>query len=206
MALPQEGLSLGPLSQLEEGGTQGRAGLATAPMLLRQGQICRGDTSYYFTGELDGYSRFPFHWELRESMKEEDVEIVLQRALEQFPGSRPRIISDNGPVYIARDFKTFIREAGMTHVRTSPYCPQSNGKIERFHHTIKHDAIRRFEPSDPDQVREVRAQFVGQVEADLNPLDSLTERSPSRLGAGTISPPWRIAMLEWGVLSAVGPS
>jgi putative transposase len=45
--------------------------------------------------------------------------------------TKPRIISDNGPQFIARDFKEFIRISGMTHVRTSPYYPQSNGKIER---------------------------------------------------------------------------
>ncbi len=119
-----------------------------------------GGTFYYLISVLDGYSRYLLHWELRESMKEEDVEIVLQRTREQFPEARPRLISDNGSAFIARDFKTFIREAGMTHVRTSPYYPQSNGKLERFHRTIKHDAIRRFEPSDPEQARQVIARFV----------------------------------------------
>lgn len=80
-------------------------------------------------------------------MAERDVEIVLERARERFPGARPRIISDNGSAFIAKDLKVYIREAGMTHVRTSPYYPQSNGKIERFHRTIKADAIRRFVPS-----------------------------------------------------------
>ena len=119
-----------------------------------------GGTFYYLISVLDGYSRFLLHWELRESMTEEDVEIVLQRTLELFPQARPRLISDNGSAFIARDFKVFIREAGMTHVRTSPYYPQSNGKLERFHRTIKHDAIRRFDPSDPEQARQVIARFV----------------------------------------------
>jgi putative transposase len=56
-------------------------------------------------------------------MTEAEIEIILQRAREKFPGERPRIISDNGPQFIARDFKEFIRIAGMTHVRTSPYYP-----------------------------------------------------------------------------------
>ena len=75
---------------------------------------------------LDGFSRYIVHWDIRESMKEPDVELIVQKALECFPGERPRIISDNGPQFIARDFKEFIRLAGMTHVRTSPYYPQSN--------------------------------------------------------------------------------
>lgn len=119
-----------------------------------------GGTFYYLISVLDGYSRFLLHWELRQSMTEEDVEIVLQRALELFPEARPRLISDNGSAFIARDFKVFIREVGMTHVRTSPFYPQSNGKLERFHRTIKHDALRRFDPSDPEQARRVIARFV----------------------------------------------
>lgn len=119
-----------------------------------------GGTFYYLICVLDGYSRFLVHWELRESMSETDVEIVLQRARERFPEARARLISDNGSAFIARDFKTFIREAGMTHVRTSPYYPQSNGKLERFHRTLKADAIRRFDPSDPEQARQVVGRFV----------------------------------------------
>ncbi len=52
-------------------------------------------------------------------MTEADVEITLQRAKEAFPDARPRIITDNGPQFIAKDFKEFIRISGMTHVRTS---------------------------------------------------------------------------------------
>ena len=97
---------------------------------------------------------------MRESMKEVDVEIVVQRARERFPDARPRIISDNGPQFIARDFKTFIREAGMTHVRTAPYYPQSNGKLERWHRTIKVAAIRPATPESPEQARRVISTFV----------------------------------------------
>ena len=53
-------------------------------------------------------------------MRETDVEVILQRAKEKYPEAKPRIISDNGPQFIARDFKEFIRISGMTHVRTSP--------------------------------------------------------------------------------------
>jgi putative transposase len=83
-----------------------------------------------------------FTLELREAMTEADVEIVLQRGLEKYPHAKPRIISDNGPQFIARDFKEFIRIAGLTHVRTSPSYPQSNGKIERWHKSLKKDCIR----------------------------------------------------------------
>jgi transposase InsO family protein len=82
-------------------------------------------TFYYLTTILDGYSRYVVHWEIRPSMTEQDELVVLQRAKEKFPTERPRIISDNGSQFLAKDFKEFIRICGMTHVRTSPYYPQS---------------------------------------------------------------------------------
>jgi putative transposase len=75
-------------------------------------------------------------------MTEANIEIILQAAKEKHPEARPRIISDNGPQFIAKDFKEFIRISGMTHVRTSPYYPQSNGKIERWHKSLKGECIR----------------------------------------------------------------
>jgi transposase InsO family protein len=117
-------------------------------------------TFYYLCSVLDGYSRFIVHWEMRESMTEQDVEIVLQRTRERYPQARPRIISDNGPQFIAKDFKTFIRIAGMTHVRTSPYYPQSNGKLERWHQTLKANTIRPKSPRTLLEARRLVADFV----------------------------------------------
>jgi len=93
-------------------------------------------------------------------MTEADVEIILQRAKEVFPNARPRIITDNGPQFIAKDFKEFIRISGMTHVRTSPYYPQSNGKIERWHQTIKQDCIRPNVPLSLEEARRLVEGFV----------------------------------------------
>jgi transposase InsO family protein len=103
-------------------------------------------TFYYLCSVLDGFSRYIVHWDIRESMTEADVEIILQRAREKFPDARPRIISDNGPQFISKDFKEFVRISGMTHVKTSPYYPQSNGKLERYHRTIKGGCIRVHTP------------------------------------------------------------
>jgi putative transposase len=119
-------------------------------------------TFYYLCSILDGCSRFIIHWELGERMTESDVEIILQRARELHPEARPRIITDNGPQFIARDFKEFIRVAGMTHVRTSPYYPQSNGKIERWHKSLKVEAIRPKTPLSLEDARRVVAGFVEQ--------------------------------------------
>ncbi len=99
-------------------------------------------TFYFLCSILDGCSRFIVHWEIRQKMEESDVQTIIQRAREAHPDARPRLISDNGPPFIAKDFKEFIRIAGMTHVKTSPYYPQSNGKIERWHKTLKGECIR----------------------------------------------------------------
>lgn len=117
-------------------------------------------TFYYLCSVLDGASRALLHWEIREAMTEADVECILQRAHERYPQAHPRIISDNGPQFVARDFKEFIRVAGMTHVRTSPYYPQSNGKIERWHKTLKGTALRPASPDDLDHARAVVTEFV----------------------------------------------
>jgi len=93
-------------------------------------------------------------------MTEVDVECILQRGLQAFPGQRPRVISDNDPQFIAKDFKQFIRLTRMTHVRTAPYYPQSNGKIERWHRTIKSDAIRPGAPDSLDAARALVARWV----------------------------------------------
>ena len=117
-------------------------------------------TFYYLCSLLDGCSRYLIHWELRETMTEKDVEIILQRAREKFPQASPRIISDNGPQFIAKDFKEYIRLVGMTHVRTSPFYPQSNGKLERYHKTIKAECIR---PKVALSLEEARTQIADYI-------------------------------------------
>ena len=117
-------------------------------------------TFYYLCSVLDGYSRFIVHWDLRASMTEAEIEIILQGAKEKHPEAKPRIISDNGPQFIARDFKEFIRISGMTHVRTSPYYPQSNGKLERWHKSLKSECIRPGTPLTPEDANRLIQQYV----------------------------------------------
>lgn len=119
-----------------------------------------GGTFFYLCAVLDGYSRYIVHWELAPSMKERDVELVLQRAREKYREARPRIISDNGPQFIARDFKEFIRLTGMTHVRTSPYYPQSNGKLERWNKTFKVEGWRPGLAQDEEEGRALTERYV----------------------------------------------
>jgi transposase InsO family protein len=119
-----------------------------------------GGTFYYLCSILDGFSRYIVNWDIRESMAEADIEIILQGAKEKYPEARPRIISDNGPQFIAKDFKEFIRLSGMTHVRTSPFYPQSNGKIERWHKSLKGECIRPGTPLSLDDARRLVEGYV----------------------------------------------
>ena len=118
-------------------------------------------TFYYLASVLDGCSRAIVHWE---SAGDDDrTGRGGDRAAGPGEVSRrtPRIISDNGPQFIARDFKEFIRLVGATHVRTSPYYPQSNGKIERWHGSLKAECIR---PTCPASLEEARRRIRSYVE------------------------------------------
>lgn len=117
-------------------------------------------TFYYFIGILDGCSRYLLHWDIRQSMTENDVAIVLQKTRELYPRAKPRLISDNGSQFIAKDFKELIRISGMTHVRTSPYYPQSNGKFERFNRTLKSEAIRPNTPLSLNDAKRIVKNYV----------------------------------------------
>jgi putative transposase len=117
-------------------------------------------TFYYLTTILDGYTRYTVHWEIRRSMTEQDELTILQRAREKFPNETPRIISDNGSQFLAKDFKEFIRLCGMTHVRTSPYYPQSNGKLERFHGSIKGECLRPGTPISLEDAVRIVGRYV----------------------------------------------
>jgi len=117
-------------------------------------------TFYFFCSVLDGYSRAIVHWDIGESMEESAIELIIQQAREKHPGTTPRIISDNGPQFIANDFKSYIKLCGMTHVRTSPYYPQSNGKIERFHATYKQECIRPKTPLSLEDTKRMTTIFM----------------------------------------------
>ena len=133
-------------------------------------------TFYFIASLLDGFSRSVVHWEIREKMEERDIQAITQRAREKYPDAKPRIITDNGPQFIAKDFKEFIRICGMTHVRTSPFYPQSNGKLERYHRTLKSECIRPKTPLNLEDARRVVAGFV----TEYNEGDSTARSAISR--------------------------
>ena len=117
-------------------------------------------TFYYLCSILDGYSRKIVGFGISEKMTEKDVEIIIQAAQEKYPAAKPRIISDNGAQFIAKGFKEFVRILGMTHVRTSPYYPQSNGKIERWHRSLKSESIRQKVPLSLEDARRIVEEYI----------------------------------------------
>ena len=118
-------------------------------------------TFYYLCSILDGYSRFIVHWEIRESMREVDVETILQRARENYPDARPpHHQRQRAAVHRPRLQDLHPACRGMTHVRTAPYYPQSNGKIEAWHKTLKATTIRPNSPGSLDEARRLVASFV----------------------------------------------
>ena len=98
---------------------------------------------FYLSTILDDFSRYIIAWKLCTTMKVDDVTDTLEMALQASGcdqanvAHKPRLLSDNGSSYIAGDLKAWMEIQGMKHVRGAPYHPQTQGKIERWHQTLK---------------------------------------------------------------------
>jgi transposase InsO family protein len=97
---------------------------------------------YYFISVMDGYSRKILSWDLCQSMEGLWAEIAVAKAKEKYPFAKPRIITDNGSQFISKDFRELMHLLEIEHTFTSPAHPQSNGKLERFHRTLKSEHVR----------------------------------------------------------------
>ena len=111
---------------------------------------------FYLSTILDDFSRYVVAWKLCTSMKASDVTETLELAL-QASGCdqlavrhRPRLLSDNGASYISAELADWLNDNGMDHVRGAPYHPQTQGKIERWHQTLKNRILLEnyFLPGD----------------------------------------------------------
>ena len=98
---------------------------------------------FYLSTILDDYSRYIIAWKLCTTMRADDVTATLKLALEASGCDsakvihKPRLLSDNGSSYISGDLADWLEDQGMDHVRGAPYHPQTQGKIERWHQTLK---------------------------------------------------------------------
>jgi len=111
---------------------------------------------FYLSSVLDDFSRYIVAWKLCTTMKAEDVTATLDRALrtsglhETTPVPRPRLLSDNGSSYIAGDLAKWLGDRSIKHIRGAPYHPMTQGKIERWHQTLKNRILLEnyFLPGD----------------------------------------------------------
>lgn len=98
---------------------------------------------YYLSTILDDFSRYIISWKLCTTMRAEDVTDTLELALtasgcdQAHVLHKPRLLSDNGPSYVAGELADWLKDRKMSHVRGAPFHPQTQGKIERWHQTLK---------------------------------------------------------------------
>lgn len=117
---------------------------------------------YYLSTIMDDYSRYIISWELCKNMESADAKRTVGIALEKTglsKGQRPRLLSDNGSCYVSHEFKKFISEENMSHVQGAPYHPQTQGKIERYHRSMK-NVVKLEHYFFPDELEAKLDEFV----------------------------------------------
>ena len=117
---------------------------------------------YYLSTVMDDFSRYIITWDLCNNMETEDAKQSLDAAILE-TGVRedemPRLLTDNGPCYVSHEFNNYLIEKNMGHVRGAPYHPQTQGKIERYHRTMK-NIVKLENYFFPDELRAKLAEFV----------------------------------------------
>ncbi len=120
---------------------------------------------YYLVTVMDDFSRFILAWELKSDMAAGSLIDVVQQAVDLtgmtdvLVEDRTVLLSDNGPGYLSRQFSEYLRLVGIRHIIASPYHPQTNGKIERYHRTIKGE-IKLVPYEMPSELREAIEAFI----------------------------------------------
>lgn len=117
---------------------------------------------YYLSTILDDYSRFIVSWELCSSMKAGDVKSTLDKALSTVEVSYdnpPKLLSDNGSCYISHELAEYLQERNIHHIRGRPLHPQTQGKIERYHRSMK-NIVKLDNYYSPGQLETKLEEFV----------------------------------------------
>jgi transposase InsO family protein len=117
---------------------------------------------YYLSTILDDYSRYIVHWELCDSMKAEDVKQTVATAIKKarlVSKQRPRLLSDNGACYVSSELGKYLKSEGISAVHGRPMHPQTQGKIERYHRSMK-NVVKLDNYYYPEQLEEALEAFV----------------------------------------------
>lgn len=115
---------------------------------------------YFLVMMLDGYSRYILDWELMTDMLGSSVEDFVVRVREKYPGFDVKLISDNGPQFVSRDFKVLLSKLEIQHCRTRRNHPETNGKIERLNGSVRQEALRLMCPSSYHEAQQVIGNYV----------------------------------------------
>jgi transposase InsO family protein len=115
---------------------------------------------YFLVSVLDSYSRFIVHWELALSMRAQEIAEIIATALEKVPGKKPKIVRDNGSQFIAKEWREVIRHFELEEIPIRARHPQSNGRIERYHRSVREEAFGDREVEDFYQARDLLRQWV----------------------------------------------
>ena len=120
---------------------------------------------YYLVTVMDDYSRFILAWKLQRDMAADSLIEVIQEAVDttgmtEVPvKDRTRLLSDNGAGYVSRAFRDYLHLVGIRHILAAPFHPQTNGKLERYHQTIKRE-VNQIPYELPGQLEKAIADFV----------------------------------------------
>jgi len=120
---------------------------------------------YYLVTVMDDYSRFILAWRLQRDMSADSLIEVIQEAVDATGMTdvpvqdRTRLLSDNGAGYVSRAFRDYLHLVGIRHILAAPFHPQTNGKLERYHQTIKRE-VNQVPYELPGQLEKAIADFV----------------------------------------------
>jgi putative transposase len=118
--------------------------------------------NYYLCTVLDDFSRFIIAWDLKENMKAEDARQTVDKAI-YYSGisseQMPKLLSDNGSCFIAHEFRDYLKERGIKQINGKPLHPQTQGKIERYHRTMK-NVVKLDHYYSPEELKRALEEFI----------------------------------------------
>ena len=144
---------------------------------------------YFFIGVLDSFSRYIVHWDLLTDMRAGGVVDVVHAALDKYPGCQPRIVHDNGSQFTGKDFRALLKRFSLKQIRTRVAHPESNGRIERFHRSLRQEGLSARDYQNLYDARQVIGEWIEEYNHRrlhaglqyLTPNDWMQQRQDTRL-------------------------